>query len=565
MKKAIIILIIQLIVGFFGNMPKLQAHGGEDHGVGNKANATPHYFSSENSSEKYEVLVKYQFLKPGEIGHLKLYLSNARTNEPIAHAKLKISSPDLQGQDLQVKFREPGVYEFQAHFKEKKEYHLNVSIDAALGADLIQIGGIETGKELPAAMNGQNGNSLNSNFLMIIYILGALILGLVIGLFFKKGSKKYKSLTSLFLLMVFTFNPASNLLLLAHGGEEHGKQEESHVNGSFQFLVDKETQFLFDIRTDKIGKSSFSPSLKLFGTILPTSSGRAVIQAPQAGIVRSLSVSVGQQVKKGQLLASIEQNVDAGTKIDWITQKNTLEAEMIFARKEYDRLKKISDIAAKSDLDEAERMYNAARSNFEAFNKLGASGSGDSKMVFLYSPISGKVDNFILNLGSTVNVGQEILSITDIKKVYVEAQVFNKDVNQVRLSKEFLIEGKNGNGSIYGRLVTISSVIDMSNQTQRVVIELDNEDEGFKIGEFVDVLAFQASSSQKLVIPNTAITEINGKTALFVKNSSELYSLRYVSVEEDNGQFTVVGDGLEAGEKIVLSGVYQLKIMYMNQ
>ncbi len=552
-----------LLLYLLATAGRVSAHEGDHQAEKQKTHATVSYFSSENSSEKYEILVKYGELTPGREAHFTLFLSDVNTNVPVKDARLKISSPDDASQVFEVSAKDPGIYEVHTEFTQKKAYKLNISVDAQGGADLIQVTGVETGRQLPHAGEEEvDGTPFKSVHFILIGL--ALLAGLGMGLFFKRKTAYGKSGISMFLLALFVLSPAGNYRLLAHGGEDHQNEKQRTGEASAQFLVAKETQFLFDIRTSRINTGNFSPSVSLFGTVLPSPAGRAVVQTPQTGIIRSLNVIVGQNVNKGQLLASVEQNVDAGTQVSWLTQKNELEAELSAAKKEYDRLKSIADIVAKKDIDEAERRYQTARQNLNAFESLG-SGKNNSRLIMLYAPIDGKIDNFTFSVGSTVNAGQEILSVTNLKTVFVEAQVFDKDIEHVRTGKEYLVECTDNHHTEKVRLVTMSPSINTSNQSQKVLFEMDNTDGDFKIGEFVNIRVFGEADSQHITLPNSAITEINGKSAVFVKDAAEHYSMVYVSAGENNGQYTTILKGVEEYERVVVNGTYQLKMMYLNQ
>jgi len=164
------------------------------------------------------------------------------------------------------------------------------------------------------------------------------------------------------LLPTATYNTAS-----AHGGEDDEAGSKSGGAMSSTFMVEKETQFLFGILTQKIETGDFNQSTQVLGTIIPSSQGRAVIQSPQAGKIVSLKVSVGQRVSSGQVLAVIEQQVDAGTQINILSQRNTVDAEFNAAKAQYDRLKAIEDIAAKKDVTEAKARYETAFKNKQLF------------------------------------------------------------------------------------------------------------------------------------------------------------------------------------------------------
>jgi multidrug efflux pump subunit AcrA (membrane-fusion protein) len=86
-----------------------------------------------------------------------------------------------------------------------------------------------------------------------------------------------------------------------------------------------------------------------------------------------------------------------------------------------------------------------------------------------------------------------------------------------------------------------------------------------KLGEFVNVWAMKESTHESLALPLEAVTEIEGRPVVFVKNAAEVYELRYVSTGERNGHEVVIKEGIKAGERIVSAGAYQVKLMYLNQ
>jgi cobalt-zinc-cadmium efflux system membrane fusion protein len=356
------------------------------------------------------------------------------------------------------------------------------------------------------------------------------------------------------------------LLPLAYGHEGHDDSpSKSGNNSSPVFLVAKETQFLFEVLTEKIETGNFTESTKLFGTVTPSSGGKAVVASPQSGKIYSLNVNVGQQVSKGQLLAIVEQNIDAGTQVNLLSEKNNIDAELDAAKKNYDHIKAIEDIAAKKDVAEAEARYKKAQENKKVFDNLTANSSGNSKLIFLKSPIAGLVGNFTFSLGATVNSGEELFSVTNLNKVYVEAQVFDRDAEKVLAGKRFTVECTNNHKTSEVKLISMAQSINATNQSQRVLFEMENPGGEFKIGEFVNVRVFAGEAKKEIAVPNSAISELNGKSIVFLKDVAESYSMVYVNTGENNGSFTTIKKGIEDGERVVVNGTYQMKMIYLNQ
>ena len=558
MKKNRVIYFIA-IMGWLILPNNLLASGSGDHTHAHEEEAKPTagqaYFSSEASSDKYELLIRYGHLHEGEVSTLTLFVSNYQSNHPIDKASIKISSPQDPNMEFKITSMGEGAYEISSSFKDKKDYTLNVQIVGSLGADLIAVPHIEVGKELFVASNTDESSDTLKLGLIIVFVL---VLGVGIGMFMqKRNTQKAKAFFPAFLMLVNCLIPVSSTN--AHGDDDHGAKSSGN-NFSNSFLIPKETQFLFDVYTEKVNKGSFVESTKLFGTILPSSGGQALVSTPQNGRVASLKVAVGQRVETGQILATIEMNLDASANINVLTEKNNLQAEVERAKKDYDRLNAIQDIAAKRDVDEAKARWQKADANL----KLIAGGTG--KVISLRAPIGGIVSNFNLSVGSTVSSGQTLFTINNLSSVYAEAQVFDKDAHYIVEGAKFSVECANDNHKTSEvKLLSLAQEINNTNQSQRVLFELNNPNHDFKIGEFVNIRVFSNQSSSLIALPNAAFTEINGKPVVFIKEAAEKYSVSYVQIGENNGMYTSIVKGVEEGERIVVNGSYQLKMIYLNQ
>ncbi|MBC7512011.1 MAG: efflux RND transporter periplasmic adaptor subunit [Ferruginibacter sp.] len=542
------------------------AHGGEDHGDVKKEGAKPvAYFSSEAGSDLYELLVKYQPLQPGKPSAFRLFASNFNSNASVdSTTKLQITVADNPNIKLEVSRVDNGMYEVKGIFPEKKSYNLTVNINSLLGPDLILINNIAVGKELEKidTVISNNIHWYQSNW---FYGLAGILIGsLLMFLVMKRTNGKVAAsiIILLCLLPTATYNTVS-----AHGGENDEAGGKSGGAMSSTFMVEKETQFLFGILTQKIETGSFNQSTQVLGTIIPSSQGRAVIQSPQAGKIVSLNVTVGQRVSSGQVLALIEQQVDAGTQINILSQKNTVDAEFNAAKAQYDRLKTIEDIAAKKDVTEAKARYETALKNRQLFSTNAGRSTGNTKMITLRAPINGVVGTFNYSMGAVVNAGETLFDITNLEKVLVETQVFAYDAAQLKSVENITASSNIQNDTTAYRLKLVSTAqsVNNANQSQKVIFEIINSKSQFKLSENIKVFIFSKDISKLVIVPTEAIAEINGKPAVFVKDKAEQYSISYINKGTSNGKFTAIIKGVEEGERVVTTGVYQMKTIYLNQ
>ena len=559
MKKIVNYLVLLLLVV---SSQHSFAHDGEEHSDSKSkthlAGAT--YFSAEANSDKYEFLVKYKPLKSGTPAIMQLFVSDFNTNKPISKATINVTSDD-ENLKFMVTPSGEGVYTIKSEFPSNKEYDLNVSVNSDLGPDLLAISGIAVGKELPKIDEvAQKSNSIFDNT-WFMFAIGFIVAILLMFGMMKLKSKKV-SATLLSFVILFSSLPLQVQKTYAHDGEEHGNESSKKSVGGFSnsFIISKETQFLFDIYTQKLGLNDFSSGTKLFGTVIPSSAGSAVVSSPQNGSVSSLKVIVGQQVKQGQVLAVILQNIEASSQVNLLAEKNRINAEYEAAKNQYQRMKTIQDIASKRDFSEAEARYQQASENKRLFN------SATGRTIVLKAPISGTVGNFAFTVGSSINTGETIFTITNLSKVYIEAQVFDRDVAKLSTAGKYNVVCTNDShktGNV--RLLSTAQNINSSNQSQRVLFEMENINQVFKIGEFVNIEVLASQAKKEITVPNSSISEINGKPIVFLKDSAEQYSISYVSTGENNGTETVINKGVEEGERVVINGTYQLKMIFLNQ
>jgi cobalt-zinc-cadmium efflux system membrane fusion protein len=537
------------------------AHEGEDHGTEKKAAPSAlNYFSSEALSDKYEVLIKYGELEAKNESTMRLYLSDAATNRAIDSATITIKVSNHPDLNLVMERVDTGVYRLKGVFPENKSYDLQIRINSNLGPDFLQLQQIAVGKKLEAEAVTEHPHWYENPW---FWAAVGLLLGLLLMYFLMKS--RYRKVTiSIFVLSLLA--PASLMNpSLAHEGEDHGTGPVKGGGLSNSFVVEKESQFLFDILTQKTGGGSFYQSTGVLGTVTASPQGLAVIQTPQAGKIVSLRVTPGQTVSKGQVLAVVQQQVEAATQLDIISQRNSLNAEVKAAKAQYDRLKSIEDIAAKKDVTEARARYEAAVQNLQLFNSNIGGSMGSTKMIQLTAPISGVVGTFNYAIGAVVTTGQTLFEITNLNRVFVEAQVFGSNLNGAGQGNRFAVFSNNDTATYSLRLVSTAQEVNTENQSQKMVFEVINPNGKFRIGENVRILQYSNARITELVIPTAAITDVNGKPAVFIKDKAEQYSISFVQKGESNALYTSIIKGVEAGERVVTENIYQMKMIYLNQ
>lgn len=543
------------------------AHGDE---IATDPGVAKDHFTVYGQSDRYELTLYYPELRAGQDAHLSLYIADFKTNRPVDKAELKISAAENPQIVFEAKPLSPGVYELHGSFSENKSYTLNVQITHPNGADLIGVAGVEVGKKLPSATETVAAPTEPSS--QWLWFLGGLLLG-GLGVWFV-SRRRNRALTVLLLLASAWFSAPNFNPAFAHGDEEHGPKKGGSGYGKSVYAP-KETQFLFEILTQPIAVGDYQSATTMYGTIIPSSGGLGAVVAPQSGRITRVNVAVGQTVRAGQTLAVLQQNIGTSDQVGIVAnnaglavQIETARARVAAAKREFDRLKKIEDIAAAKEVQAAEAAYNQALTELQTLESraLGANSAANSRTVALVAPISGMMGTFTLTPGAEVSAGQTLFTVTNLNKVFVEAQVYVQDLPVVQSGNKFLVTAStDGSKTAEVRLISPAQTMNPGNQSQRVLFEMDNPKGEFKIGEFVTVKALNQETSRNITVPNSALTEINGKTAVFLKDGPERFTLSYVQTGEDDGARTLILKGVEESEKVVSAGVYEVKMIYLNQ
>ncbi|WP_022821596.1 efflux RND transporter periplasmic adaptor subunit [Hymenobacter norwichensis] len=354
--------------------------------------------------------------------------------------------------------------------------------------------------------------------------------------------------------------------VLAHGGEDHGGTAQANTGVALtdEVLLPKESQFLFEVGTRLAAYSTTYSRATLYGTVSAAAGGEGRVVVPQTGRIVRLVAQVGQAVRAGQTLAVIEQTLDATQQIGLSTERANAQAELRAAQQDYARLQSIADIAARKDVVAAELRLRQARQNASIYN-----GQAQQRRVSITSPISGTVDVFNLAVGQQVNQGDELFRVLNPGKLRVEAQVFAQDLSKITPGAEFRVEGLQGQPGAPARLVVFSNVVNPVNQARQLILELDAAGStAYRAGQAVNVQVVGESGrgEKQLVVPSSAVTDLNGKPVVFVHTEPERFKIRYVQPGAINGEQTVLLQGeVNENDRVVTTGTYQLKSIYLNQ
>jgi RND family efflux transporter MFP subunit len=218
-------------------------------------------------------------------------------------------------------------------------------------------------------------------------------------------------------------------------------------------------------------------------------------------------------------------------------------------------------LAARSARAETLALRNKSQASVEDTRQrlalLGASERGNAQ-VTMTTPIGGEVETRPVNAGELIFAGAPLASVLNTDDVWIESEVFEKDLSKVRVGQAVMIAADAVPGKTFtGRIAYIGG--EVNNQTRAVKVRtvVSNPEELLKPNMFVQVL-LGAGGGQSLLIPRSALQEDVSESIVFVKESEDSYRRVVVERGQTLGENIVILKGLKPGQSVVTTGSYQL-------
>lgn len=176
------------------------------------------------------------------------------------------------------------------------------------------------------------------------------------------------------------------------------------------------------------------------------------------------------------------------------------------------------------------------------------------------SPIRGTINEFSAVSGNTVEAGTLLLEISDLRTVWIEARIFEKDIAglELGLKAEVTLSALPGE-KFPGRLIVIGAAVDEASRTAKAVIEVNNPAERLKPGMSASVTLVPRTPTKVLAVPESAVRKIEGRDVVFVEAPERTFTVREVKPGRALEGFVEILSGLAEGERVATEGSLALK------
>ena len=307
-------------------------------------------------------------------------------------------------------------------------------------------------------------------------------------------------------------------------------------------------------------------------------SQKTVLAFKYAGKIKSINFESGDFVKKGQVIAVIDDtdykvNLDAFSKKYEAAKAVAQNAEQQFARAE--TLYK-GDALAKKDYDNALMQRNVAISTFKEASaglQNARNTLNDTKIV---APYDGYIDKKVVDVGTVVPEGGPVVSFISneiklsfffLKRIFISNEITDISVNASVRDIEYIKNAENivfkdsGSDKIYGlKIKSIAQNPDSINLTYPVVFTFSelSENDKFLSGQTGTVtIAVKNKGKEEILVPINAFFEDKGSNVYLFKDGKAVKTPIELGELRETDKISVV-KGLKTGDKVIVAGVSKL-------
>jgi membrane fusion protein, copper/silver efflux system len=326
---------------------------------------------------------------------------------------------------------------------------------------------------------------------------------------------------------------------------------EGHDMSSGSVNVSPEKQQLVGIRTAVAAVRPLVKTIRTVGIVTYDETRVAQVFSKVDGWIEKLFVNyTGKLVQKGQPLFTLYSPDLVSTQEEYLLAlraKQTLGSSSI------------KEISAGSDslFESAHRRLSLWDISEEQISDLNKSGKPNRTLTF-YSPISGFVIKKDAAQGMKVMPDKELYTITDLSTVWVNADIYENELSNVRLGQRATIALSYFPGEKFsGKVTWIAPVLEEKTRTTKVRLEFANRDFKLKPEMYANV-EIEVDGGRKLAIPDEAVLDSGIRKIVFIDKGEGRYAPAEVKLGSKFDGYYEVFAGLSPGERIIASASFLL-------
>ncbi|HSR66579.1 MAG TPA: efflux RND transporter periplasmic adaptor subunit [Acidobacteriota bacterium] len=374
-----------------------------------------------------------------------------------------------------------------------------------------------------------------------------------------------------------------------HSSSHEDHHHDEHDGGARVLALDPEVVSQAGIQVELSRTEVMSQVVVATAEARPDPSGVAHIRPLAEGVVKKVLVNQGERVRRGQTLV-VYDNVELGMLLGVYRSRRAdlrqASARREVADKHLSRSKELleSQAIAEREFDlrragqveaqEAERRARFALQEIEVrLARLGYSADDlvrlaessrapppEAAWTPIQAPLDGTVTGFDVSVGEVVSPQRVLMTVTDLSRVWVLADVFERDLGAVRGARTALVRFNAYPERVFPARITYQGdVLDSATRTAKFRCVVDNPQRLIKLGMFARVEIPSERQGQAVTVPSNAVHRIGEQAVVFVEQSQGRFVARKIVVLGEQAGRTGIAEGLQEGESVVTSGSFALK------
>ncbi|PYP41494.1 MAG: efflux RND transporter periplasmic adaptor subunit [Gemmatimonadetes bacterium] len=328
-------------------------------------------------------------------------------------------------------------------------------------------------------------------------------------------------------------------------------------------------------RIERSDSSTFFPSVITTGTVAFSGDRSTQVLAPISGPVSRILVTPGARVERGQPLAIVASPDFAAAVAAWRRADATARNAQRIAELDQQLFK--NDALARRELEQAETDAAAAAADRDAaLEQLHALGLDSAAVTavregrsayaaqgVIRAPISGTLVEKLITPGQLLQAGSTpCFTVADLATVWVMANVFERDIRDVRKGEKAMVVTGAAPDSLPGAVDYVAALVDPATKATAVRLVVPNRREFLKRDMLVQVVIRSALPRKGLLVPVSAVLRDDENLPyLFIAMPDRSFLRRRIELGGRVADRYEVTSGLTAGEHVVVDGGLYLQTM----
>jgi membrane fusion protein, multidrug efflux system len=284
---------------------------------------------------------------------------------------------------------------------------------------------------------------------------------------------------------------------------------------------------------------------------------QSTVASQIAGRIVDLRFDVGDRVKKGDVIARIDERAATQAVAASEAQVRAAEATLTNARAQYQRARQLfaQSFISQAALDKSEADFKAAESQMKAMLAGAGQAATERSFATIVAPYSGIVSARYVQLGEMATPGKPIMTGFDPSSLRVTATVASSEVPAIQGAARARVEIPSARRWVEAKSITVVPSADPRTHSTEVRIDLPADVSGIYPGVFARA-HFVTGTAPRLMVPRAAVVHRGELTAAYVLDESgapQLRQLRLGTVADEHGIEVLAG--LEPGERVALDPV----------